>query len=277
MKRGEDLTMSDNSSIFDKKVNKKIRTLWDIRLKQEFVTYDPDKGSLSKKVGIYTVNYLPGRLRYLKNNPPKSEMHVNSPHSVEDAFCVQLADIQNKQKITDLKIDSYTWRVLANKSPIERYHCVLIPDGEPRNQTMTLSYFEDLAMLAKSANSITLGFNSFGAAASQNHFHFHLFFNNWSRKTIDQMPIARQYFNLDQVNSASQYVDQLVTDNIGHNITMSSEGIVITRRKNEHIEGIRYGVDAISGRFLTTSPEQYESMNPNAIEQILEQIAYLSA
>ena len=203
-------------------------------------------------------------------------MHVNSPHSTEDAFCAQWYDIQNKQKITDLKIDNYTWRVLANNSPIERYHCVLIPDGEPRNQTMTHSYFKDLAMLAKSDNGITLGFNSFGAAASQNHFHFHLFFNNWSRKTIDQMPVSRQYYNLDQIDSASQYTDQLVTDNIGHNITMSSEGIVITSRKKEHIQGIRYGVDAISGRFLTTSQEQYEFMDLNAIEQILEQIVYIS-
>lgn len=269
--------MNDNSPIFDKKVSKKIRNLWDTKLKQEFVTYDPDKGSLTKNVGIYTVNYLPGRLSYLKNNPPRSDMHVNSPHSPEDAFCVQWADIQNKQKITDLKIDNYTWRVLANNSPIERYHCVLIPDGEPRNQTMTLSYFQDLARLAESASDITLGFNSFGAAASQNHFHFHLFFNNWSRNTIDQMPIKRQYFNLDQANYAAQYTDQLVGDNIGHNITMSREGIVITSRRNEHIEGIRYGVDAISGRFLTTSPEQYESMNLNTIRQILEQIAYISS
>lgn len=277
MKRGEDLAMNDNSAIFDKKVSKKIRTLWEAKLKQEFVTYDPDKGSLSKQIGIYTVNYLPGRLQYLKNNPPKSEMNVNSPHSIEDAFCVQWTDIQNKQKITDLKIDNYTWRVLANNSPIERYHCILIPDGEPRNQTMTLPYFKDLAILAKSDDGITLGFNSFGAAASQNHFHFHLFFNNWSRKTIDQMPIARQYFDLDQVDDASEYTDQLVSGNIGHNITMSTEGIVITSRKNEHIAGIRYGVDAISGRFLTTSPEQYESMDPNSIGQILEQIAYISS
>lgn len=276
MKRGEDLTMSDNSPIFDKKIGKQIKALWNSKLQQEFVTYDPDKGSLSKRVGIYTVNYLPGRLRYLKNNPPKLEMHVDSPHSSNDAFCVQWADIQKKQKITDIDIQHYTWRVLANNSPIERYHCVLIPDGEPRNQTMTLEYFQDLAKLAESDNSITLGFNSFGAAASQNHFHFHLFFNNWSRKTIDQMPIARQYFDLKQVQEASQYTDQLVAENTGHNITMSSEGIVITSRKAEHIGGIRYGVDAISGRFLTTSPEQYESMNLATIQQILEQIAYAS-
>lgn len=269
--------MSDNAFSFGSETSLMIRKLWEEKLNNKFISYDPDRGSLTKKIGMYTVNYLPGRLKYLKDNPPKQEIRVDTPHSNKDGFCVLWNDIEKKQKIKDLAIHNFTWRILANISPIERYHCVLIPDGKPRNQTLTLQYLKDLALLAKSDSSITLGFNSFGAAASQNHFHFHLFFNHWSREIIDKMPIERSVFDLDDIENAIMLTDQLVRGNIGHNITMSSEGIVVTKRRNEHVNGIRYGMDAISGRFLTASPKQYQDMTISNINSILEQITYTTS
>lgn len=274
MKRSEDLAMNNRPFPFDNKMIQDVKNEWRMKLEDSYIMYDPDKNSSSKTLGIYTVSYLPGRLQYLKDNLPKNGMRVGTPHFNGDAFCILLHDIEKKQKITDLKVGQYTWRVIANNNPIESYHCVLIPDGEPQNQVMTLEYFQDLALLVESNHNITLGFNSFGAGASQNHFHSHLFFNKWSISTINNMPIQRKFFQLKETQKAVLYTNFLVGINIGHNITMSSDGIVITKRKSEHIGGIRYGVDAISGRFLTTSLEQYDTMTVSAIETILEQIAF---
>lgn len=267
--------MENHNSFLSPEVERSIKTRWEEKLNVGTIHYNPDKDSLHKNIGIYTVTFLPGRLEYLKSTPPKAEIIVDAAHTSDDAFCASWPEITTRTKLTELHIGNFTWTVLANNSPIERYHCVLIPNGQARNQTITLSYLEDLVALASSAKGITLGFNSLGGAASQNHFHAHLFFNVWSREVIDAMPIKREHFSLREVPQAVAISDHLVAHNTGHNMTLSHEGIVVTPRKHEHINGLRYGVDAISGRFLTTSTEEYQAMNMDTIKSILGKIAIL--
>lgn len=251
----------------------KIKSAWNQKLKEGAAEYDPSNASI-KKVGAYRVKYLPGRLQYLKDTAPVPFTHIDRPHDPQDVFCRLKEDMNQKQKILDLNVQNFRWDLLINNNPIESFHAMLIPQGEPSNQLLQPEQLEDLQMLAVANPSITLGFNTFGAAASQNHFHTHLFFTDWSIKDIAKIPIANRQFEIEDGAAINEYLAHLKNANTPYNLAMTKDGVIITPRNREHIEGIKFGVDAISGRFLTTSIDQFNNINEQQIEEILKKIGF---
>lgn len=250
-----------------------IKQLWSQKLHEGAIKYDPSNTSV-RKLGPYSVRYLPGRLQYLKETAPLPFTSIDMPHDPQDIFCRFRDDINQGQKILDLQIGNSRWDLLVNNNPIEAFHTMLVPQGEPSSQLIRPEYLEDLQKLVAANPDTTLAFNTFGAAASQNHFHIHLFFNNWSLDDIDRIPIEKRRFELVDTAKANEYLESLRNANTPYNLVMTKDGIIITPRDKEHINGIKYGVDAISGRFPATSLDQFNNMTHGNIEEILKQIGF---
>lgn len=70
--------------------------------------------------------------------------------------------------------------LLYNKYPFVNYHCLLVPEPK-QNLNQFLDFknhqfiYETCCQLAKTMPNIGLAYNSFGAFASVNHLHFHLY------------------------------------------------------------------------------------------------------
>lgn len=250
-----------------------IKQLWHQKLTEGAITYDPSNASV-REVGPYSVKYLPGRLQYLRDTAPTPFTSIDIPHDPKDVFCKSWEDIQKRQLMSEVPINRFTWNLLVNNNPIEPFHSMLIPQGEPQNQLMTASYLGDLQELVAVNPDVTIGFNTFGAAASQNHFHAHLFFSDWHTREIEKMPISQGVFQLDDSVGINEYLTSLKEGNTPYNLVMTKDGVIITPRRNEHINGVKYGVDAISGRFLMTSKDQFNGISQENLENVLKIIGF---
>lgn len=250
-----------------------IKSLWNLKLREGAIQYDPSNAS-ARSIGQYCIKYLPGRLQYLKDTAPLRFTSIDMPHDPLEVFCRLKDNMNARQKLLDLRVNNFTWDLLVNNNPIESFHTMLIPQGEPDNQLIQPTHLEDLQMIVAANPGVTIGFNTFGAAASQNHFHAHLFFTDWSVKDIARIPITKRIFKPEDTIGINEYLASLRKNNAPYNLVMTKDRVVITPRNREHINGIKFGVDAISGRFLTTSLDQFNDMTEKDIEEILKMIGF---
>ena len=275
----------------------KVKKLWQLKLNHGDINYDPEEGSLTKLIEPFVVKFLSGRADYLRKTPPEIFTSINMPHNKQDVFCASQKSITSKQKLSNITIKNFHWNLMTNNSPTSPTHCLLIPQDKPKNQIMNFAYLQDLIELASQNPKFSIAFNSLKAGATQNHFHVHLFNEKWpisklSRSSLEKIndvilsqvnnyPIQHHVFQSSNTTKLSllaiHAIDQLVKSETPHNILINNDSFFLIPRKKDNIDGIKYGADAVCGKFIVASQDLLESMDKNQLIQLLQTIAFSPA
>jgi len=155
------------------------------------------------------------------------------------------------------------------------------------NQHLTPEFIEDMFCLSSRYRDLSIAVNSWGAGASQNHFHSHLLFfqlpitscptikirqeKNVNISQPEKYPIVVLIFSLESppdrniYETFNRYIQELMKNEIPYNVLFHNRKIYLVPRKQERDEyDVKKGVDAVFGTIPVTSLdflEKYELDN----------------
>ena len=243
--------------------------------------------AIRRKVGVFNIYYNPERAKHLTDQIIQREEFVYYPEHdpLQDVFCDH--DVLKKQKIGEFRLEHYSWDILSNTSPINEFHSLIIPNGLESNQHLTPEFIEDMFCLSSRYRDLSIAVNSWGAGASQNHFHSHLLFfqlpitscptikirqeKNVNISQPEKYPIVVLIFSLESppdrniYETFNRYIQELMKNEIPYNVLFHNRKIYLVPRKQERDEyDVKKGVDAVFGTIPVTSLdflEKYELDN----------------
>lgn len=232
----------------------------------------------------------------------------------EEILLVYFSDSKRILKLSDLKDKSEINKeenlhhIIINKSPIFKYHMLLIPNlFLSLSQKMNSDCLKLIYEFCENVNStdLRIGFNSLGGYASVNHLHFHLIFLKDIAKEMESFPIEtyerKQFLAINNIilaelinypvkayvlsfkeinsnifNLFGCIIDIFTTRNIAHNILFSEKGkvIYIIPRKNEMLNNLHGDLNCawleICGIAICRTVKMKEMIDEKLFETVLK-------
>merc|ERR1711998_274677 len=255
---------------------------------QRLVMYDPhDASEIKKKVGPYTVR-LDARRAGKPKAAPAPKVVVCTPLDPTKFNFTKIKNADERLLRTTLAGQPYDF--LTNKFPLCTCHSLLVSqDLVP--QQMAPKHLEAIHELL-GGSSFYAYFNSWGAAASVNHFHMQvidektpLFDFPLERAPDDVMgvpcyrvaghPASHYVLPWESVGVAWNLIENMQKDNVPHNIAFSASHIYMFPRDDSSAErsldiyGEKPGGLEMCGIFTVYSQAAYDSFTEVEISQVL--------
>lgn len=244
-----------------------IKAQWDQKYQGEPLSV------LKKSVGGFEVRFNPLRAQYM----------TSTQHAAidTDVFCHKRDAIVQNEKVGEVTLPNFTWIIATNTSPIEQYHSLLIC-AEHQDQFMTLQCLEDLHTFSLEYPEISVGFNGWGAGASQKHLHAQLFFTpvpiaEWERNAETGQVVGYPGICLTSTSPVDAFtqLQKLAHNAIPCNLLLTNGLIFIMPRKNENDdEKVKRGFDSVFGKIPLLSQEAYDQVTIDDVHHILATLTY---
>jgi diadenosine tetraphosphate (Ap4A) HIT family hydrolase len=175
-----------------------------------------------------------------------------------------------------------------NKFPFMPLHGLMVPErGTCRPQYLIqddLDYLWQVSeLLGATLPDVGFGYNSYGANASINHLHFHMFVRNkplpvlrdeWAHNGGDkEYPVGCRRFTSPQ--DAWSFISGLHRQNVSYNLVVVPGRIYCLPRRRQgsycHADwNSGYAWYEMAGGVMTVRPEDYEALNADLITRELE-------
>lgn len=226
---------------------------------------------------------------------------------------LKLSDLKDQSNLSNLSNENNLHHVIINKSPIFKYHTLLVPNlllnlpQRINSDCLKLihDFFENV-----DATDLRIGFNSLGGYASVNHLHFQLIFLKGIAKEMESFPIenferkqllainknilaelidypvkvyvlAFKEINSDIFKIFGCIIDIFTKRNIAHNILFSQKGkeIYIIPRKNEKLNNFHGDLNCawleICGIAICRTEKMKETIDEKLFENVLKEAVSL--
>ncbi|MBP7768397.1 hypothetical protein KA082_00985 [Candidatus Woesebacteria bacterium] len=235
-------------------------------------TYRGETLDVSKKtVSLYEARFNPVRANYMKTT-----QHANID---TDVFCSKLDKILANEKIATLSLGNLAWLLTINTAPIETYHSLLICSTHFEQQLSQKS-LNDLHAISLLYPDLSIGFNGWGAGASQKHLHAQVVFSGFPIAKWEKDPVLHTIKNYPGIcfyfyspDHCLETIEQLERAHIPYNVLLTNGCIYLAPRKNEFDQNnTKRGFDSVFGNIPLLRQEDYDLATE---EQISEIIAYL--
>ena len=196
-------------------------------------------------------------------------------------------DFLQKERFWQGKILHEPLSLYYNKFPFVPFHCLLVPWQEQQLPQFLSSYahyyiWKLCQHLGKTLPEVNFGYNAYGAGASVNHLHFHLFLADhplpvcdpaWRHNGGDQpYPLDCQVFT--QAEPAWQAIQQWHQRQIPYNLLYQPDKIYcITRRHQSNMPlpawSHSFGWYEICGGFTTFNHRDFEKLDAAQLNKAL--------
>jgi hypothetical protein len=256
---------------------------------KRLVAYDPhDSTEICKKVGPYTL-----RLDARRANKPKAapQPKVTVLHPF-DPTKFNFTKIKNAdERLLRTTLAGHPYDFLTNKFPLCTCHSLLVSQDQVA-QHMVLIHLKAVEELL-GGSSFYAYFNSWGAAASVNHFHMHVIDE---RVPMFDYPLENAPYSCGgvpcfrmvghpashyvlpwkHVDAAWTFIQDMQKDNVPHNIAFSASHIYIFPRDFSNanasldIYAENPGGLEVCGIFTVYKQEIYDNYTQEMIEEVLK-------
>lgn len=211
-------------------------------------------GTKRREVGPYVLQFNPLRGYRPKGGAGSKTIVLNEPYGSPESPKMNFNRTDPMETFHSEYLGGIKFDFLYNKYPFAPYHFLMVPEKEKeynqflgeRNEGDFLAIAWDFLRKDGHESSMRIGFNSNGAHASFNHFHFQGFFltDGWE-PPIEKMIRANgggPFFSRGvrfipnssyTLADARVVLDNLHRNNINYNIYMSPDGIAIFPRKHQ--------------------------------------------
>jgi len=255
---------------------------------QRLVMYDPhDANEIAKKVGPYTVR-LDARRAGKPKAAPAPRVVVCPPLDPTKFNFTKIKNADERMLRTTLAGVQYDF--LTNKFPLCTCHSLLV-SRELMPQQMAPQHLRAIHELL-SGSSFFAYFNSWGAAASVNHFHMHvidektpLFECSLERAPHDAAgapcylmpghPASHSVLAWRDVDAAWRLIEGMQQANVPHNLAFSASHVYIFPRDDSSAEesldiyGEKPGGLELCGIFTVYSQEAYDNLSEAQLCKVL--------
>lgn len=231
---------------------KKLIGLWDAQYNQ-LRTFKPRRNAIEKISSVYK--------KFDKNS-----FNFNKPFLVKERF--------KKCRCNGLDVSLF-----YNKFPFVPYHTLLVPEQEKNYPQFLKRRFHFYAYdLIKSTEGFAIGYNSIGAYASVNHFHFQLFIEK------EKMPVCnsiwkhnggvKKYpaacFVFENKTASWKFITQLHKNNIPYNILYTKDKTYIfpvnfQKMHKKTIFPLGFAWIEFSGSFINVTKTDYDKLTEKQV------------
>lgn len=257
-------------------------------LKMACIGFDGLRPAEQKKVGCWRVQF-----NHLRSFRP-TRMSAAVTGGLSRPFDPQGFHF-NKPFIAKERIDSGVLvgretRLLYNKYPFARLHALLVPSPEAcRPQLLERADHEWAGRVAEAAGrgipNIGIGYNSYGAFASVNHLHFHLFCGADTLPVTDvrwlhngggtDYPAGCMAFG--DASEAWKYIEELHRSGTAYNLLYTRDRVYCMPRKHQgsYVQPpwtAGFAWHELSGHVITADRDHFEKLDAAAIEDAMAQL-----
>lgn len=231
---------------------KKSDKLWHVQYNQ-LRTFKPRRNAVEKISSVY-------------KKFDKSSFNFNKPFLKKECF--------KKCRCNGLDVSLF-----YNKFPFVPYHTLLVPEQEKNHPQFLKRKLHFYAFdLVKKTEGFAIGYNSIGAYASVNHFHFQLFIEK------EKMPVRNSIWThnggkkkypadclvFESKTASWKFISQLHKNNIPYNILYTKEKTYIfpvnfQKKHKKTIFPLGFAWIEFSGSFINVTKRDYNKLTEKQI------------
>ena len=262
-------------------------------LKLLAISIDHIKPTQFRKEGLWLMQF--NHIRSLR--PARMTQHkqtgINQPYDV-NGFSFNKPFLQ-KEMFWQGYLLNKEISIFYNKFPFVQFHSLLVPDKAlGLNQFLTKDYHEYIwqltGQLAENLPGLGIAYNSYGAFASVNHLHFHLYIyeqplpvmhniwsHNISNEKIKQKSYPIQCEIFDNKNRAWEFIEQLHNLEIAYNLIYQDNKLYCLVRKHQSNTNLPnwcsgLGWYEMSGGFTTFNMSDFTTLTHDTLYKTLSEL-----
>ncbi len=192
-----------------------------------------------------------------------------------------------KEKLWEGDLLDKKTAIFYNKFPFVRFHCLLVPEREKNHQQYLTQQMHEyiwavVAHLDQNLPGIGFAYNSYGASASVNHLHFHMFIKDQALPVMHSdwrhngggtdYPLDCHVF--DDPKKAWQHIERLHRHQIAYNLLYYQQQMFCIIRKHQSIVRLPqwssgFGWYEACGEFTTFNQQDFDKINAEHLNKLM--------